>query len=260
MTEIAPTVERQEPGRQRPRIRWRLPSAVLVIGVLVVVGSFALLPPRVFSAGKQATDSMTPTIQSGDIVKVLPISGEDVRRGDIVIVKTDAWPDRDLQGVLLVKRVVALPGDAVGCCDPDGKLLVNGKAITEDYLAPDDPRGNSAFDDYDHYTVEVPEGGVFILGDNRGNSRDSRAYTFTAEKGSLPFSAIVGVVVLLNDKVLAPTHAFTDAGLPGEPHRFDRTAQTVAAVVPVAGGLVSLGGLVWLIVNLTARRPGKSYR
>jgi signal peptidase I len=73
----------------------------------------------------------------------------------------------------LVKRVIGLPGDHVVCCDAGGKLTINGTAIDETYINPAEVPQIRNFD------VTVPEGKVWVMGDNRNHSADSRAHMET---------------------------------------------------------------------------------
>jgi signal peptidase I len=70
----------------------------------------------------------------------------------------------------LVKRVIGLPGDHVSCCSPDGKVTVNGVALDEKYVNPAEVPLVRDFD------VVVPAGKVWVMGDNRNHSADSRAH------------------------------------------------------------------------------------
>jgi signal peptidase I len=88
----------------------------------------------------------------------------------------------------LVKRVIALGGDRVACCDSSGRIVLNGVPLDEEYIIG--PTDQVRFD------VEVPVGNMFVLGDNRGDSRDSR-YHLNESDGSVPVDSIVGRVFLV---------------------------------------------------------------
>ncbi|MEY4993224.1 MAG: hypothetical protein RIS82_346 [Actinomycetota bacterium] len=86
----------------------------------------------------------------------------------------------------LVKRVIGLPGDHVVCCDADGKLTINGVAISESYIAPGSEPSTVDFD------VVVPEGSIWVMGDNRANSQDSRYHGDLPSKGFVSKEFVVG--------------------------------------------------------------------
>ena len=88
----------------------------------------------------------------------------------------------------LVKRVIGLGGDRVQCCDAQGRILVNGEALDEPYIIG--PTTQVLFD------IVVPPDSMFVMGDNRGNSRDSRFHLEQAN-GSVPVGNVVGRVVLV---------------------------------------------------------------
>ena len=89
----------------------------------------------------------------------------------------------------LVKRVIGLPGDHVACCNPLGQMTVNGAALSEPYAVV--PPGLSAVS-RDPFDVVVPAGELWVMGDNRYNSSDSRAHQNTASKGFVPVSDVTG--------------------------------------------------------------------
>ncbi|MGE9806862.1 signal peptidase I [Janibacter sp. G1551] len=153
--------------------------------------------------------SMEPTILPGDRVIVNKlVSGDDLRRGDIIVFDgTDTFaadnagasaaPASRIAGFAstfslgfgrsdYIKRVVGLPGDRVVCCDKGGAITVNGEPITEPYLAPETEPSLQKFD------VLVRPERLFVLGDNRGNSADSRAHLGGPGGGQIPFDDVVG--------------------------------------------------------------------
>jgi signal peptidase I len=133
---------------------------VLVVLVLVLLATKELVaePMRI------RTMSMSPTLVAGDHVLADKVSRRDGgwKRGDVVAFR------RTPHGEVLVKRIVALGGDTVGL--RDGRLFVNGARVTEPYTDP------SLIDSVYFGPVHVPSQHVFVLGDDRGNSRDSRVF------------------------------------------------------------------------------------
>lgn len=119
--------------------------------------------------------SMTPTLQNGQHVLVdkLGLKLFSVRRMDVVLIRL---PD---EGRVLIKRVVGLPGDRIEWAS--GQLMLNGLAQAEPYVRYGD---STQLDG-----VQVPQGMVYVLGDDRADSRDSRVY------GCLPQEAMIGRAV-----------------------------------------------------------------
>jgi len=159
-----------ESGQTAERRRSRLLGGVLVAALALGLIRALLLEPVVVP-----TDSRAPTIQPGEHLLVRHGLGVgDPEAGDIVMVDAPT-------GQLMVKRVVALGGQRVGI--RDGRLVVDGELRSEPYTDPD------AIDSVYFGPVTVPAGHVFVLGDNRFGSEDSREY------GSLPLSAVQGKVL-----------------------------------------------------------------
>lgn len=162
--------------------------------------------------------SMEDTLDVGDrvMVSLLTPGPFELNRGDVVVFKDPGdWlggvgqPERGpasgamvraltFVGVLpqdagqhLIKRLIGLPGDRVVCCDADGRLTVNGEAVNEgSYLKP------GAEPSADNFDVTVPPGRLWVMGDNRGNSEDSRAHylqaDFDVRAATVPESNVVG--------------------------------------------------------------------
>lgn len=120
--------------------------------------------------------SMEPTFQLGDYVVVnrLAYRGGEIERGDIVVFPAPTDPELDY-----IKRVIALPGDTIAVYN--GAVVVNGVTLQEPYLR-EPQNGNFA-------ERIVPEGSVFVMGDNRNNSDDSRSWGF------LQMESIIGKAI-----------------------------------------------------------------
>lgn len=88
-----------------------------------------------------------------------------------------------------VQRVIGLPGDRVTCCDGSGRVTVNGRPLDEPYLFQASPAGTPPFD------IRVPPGRLWVMGDNRDDSADSRAHLADPGGGTVPLDHVVGRVV-----------------------------------------------------------------
>ncbi len=131
--------------------------------------------------------SMEPALEEGSTVVFERLLAP--ARGDLVVFdRPDAW---DAHDGLLVKRVIGVAGDEVRCCEAgSGRLLVNGIPLPEPYVAAERPGGSSRF------TVTVPEGAIWVMGDNRANagSHDSRDELHGAQHGMITAEHLRGVV------------------------------------------------------------------
>ena len=184
------------------RHRWLLGPAVLLLAV-VVLRAFFVTPFGIPS------ESMQDTLLVGDRLLVSRTTPSDqLQRGDIVVFDASEAFNLDVpqRGVLqrlveaveslagkgqptdYVKRVIGLPGDHVRCCSADGRLEINGVAVTETYLAPGARPSAIPFD------VTVPPDRFWMMGDNRGASADSRAHLGEPGGGMVPGTDIIGKV------------------------------------------------------------------
>jgi signal peptidase I len=148
-----------------------LTGLALLLVLAVVASVTGVLPVRVL---RVESDSMSPTLDRADLVLVARGPG-DLQRGDVVVVR---HPD---SGERLVKRAVALGGDTVRI--DDGVLVVDDVPVCEATIDPD--RIDGVF----FGSVTVPDDGVFVLGDNRRDSVDSRDF------GPLDVDDVVGSVL-----------------------------------------------------------------
>jgi len=90
-----------------------------------------------------------------------------------------------------VKRVVGLPGERVACCDAAGRVTIDGRPLEEPFLLRPAPASTMTFD------VRVPPGRLWVMGDNRDDSGDSRAHLGDPGGGSVPLDHVVGRVVTI---------------------------------------------------------------
>ena len=91
----------------------------------------------------------------------------------------------------LIKRVIGVGGDTVACCDTEGRLTVNGHPLDEPYLYPGNPPSLMKF------SIQVPQGRLWVMGDHRSDSADSRYHTDKIGGGTIPESLVVGRAVVI---------------------------------------------------------------
>ena len=152
----------------------------IYIPIVLVVGF--LLFGRVLMYGVIPSGSMEPTFATGSCYIGTHLAyGDisDVKRGDIIV-----FEQRSVSREDLVKRVIGLPGDTIYI---DGDVYINGELLDESAYLPDGTFTNHGRFD----TIEVPEGCLFVMGDNRGNSHDSR---YWATDSFVHYENIVGKV------------------------------------------------------------------
>ncbi len=169
----------------RDTLIWCGIPVIIVLLVRLFLFGFYVIP----------SGSMMDTIEPGDRVITSKLTPKvfKLQRGDVVVFKDpDHWLQQENSGKLggdfLIKRLIGLPGDTVACEGPGKPVTVNGTAVDESsYIRPGvDP---SAFP----FSVKVTAGHVFVMGDNRSNSADSRYHQDDSSHGLVPVSDVVGV-------------------------------------------------------------------
>ncbi|MCT9870386.1 signal peptidase I [Paenarthrobacter aurescens] len=185
-----------EKPRKNPVLVW-VKEIVTVVAIALVL-SF-LLKTFLFRAFYIPSESMESTLDVNDRIFINLLVPEPfaLQHGDVVVFKdTQNWltpvvkkPAGPMDWVgdalefvglaaddneqHLVKRVIGLPGDRVSCCDAQGRVSINGVPLDETYINPAEVPQPSPFD------IVVPEGKVWVMGDNRNHSADSRAHQET---------------------------------------------------------------------------------
>ncbi|MET7462279.1 signal peptidase I [Nonomuraea sp. NPDC005501] len=178
-------IKKSEAGRDKPKkkgggLRETVLLLILGVGIALVLQQF------VIGSFYIPSGSMENTLEINDRVFVNKLAGKP-ERGDIVVFKGwDADGNEDT-----IKRVIGVGGDKVACCDSKGRVTVNGTPLEESsYLYPgDNPSGQS-------FKYTVPQGKLWLMGDHRSNSRDSRAHVEEPGGGFISEDAVIGTAVV----------------------------------------------------------------
>ncbi len=202
--------------RRRTRTAGEVPLLVVVALLIALLLKTFLVQAFVIPSG-----SMEQTIRIGDRVlvdKLTPWFGAEPERGEVVVFKDPGgWlrgetrrvepdpvgvkqikqaltfigllPSADEQD--LIKRVIAVGGDTVKCCDARGRVTVNGTALDEPYVSPGNSPSEVTFE------VKVPKGRLFVMGDHRANSADSRFHLGEPFHGTIPQEGVLGRAVVI---------------------------------------------------------------
>ncbi|WP_308121750.1 signal peptidase I [Actinotalea ferrariae] len=189
---------------------WLKETAIIVVSALVLS---LVIKTFLVQAFFIPSGSMEQTLLVGDRVLVSKLAPGplDVHRGDVVVFKDPGgWlpqqaPEQSgwratMTSVLtyvgllpqdsgehLIKRIIGLPGDTVACCDEQGRVTVNGVPLDEPYLAAGAQPSELEF------SIQVPADRLWVMGDNRQNSQDSRYKQGAPGGGSIPAENVVGV-------------------------------------------------------------------
>ena len=276
---------------------WWIELPILLAFALVLA---LLIKTFVVQAFFIPSSSMENTLEIGDkvLVNKLVYDFRPIHRGDVIVFNGDgSWYPAPAQsppaltrlwdsitglfgtapGVHdLIKRVIGIPGDHVACCDAHGRVTVNGVPLNEKpYLYP----GNSPSDT--RFSITVPPGRLWVMGDHRAVSWDSRGHQQDPGNGTIPEDKVVGRAFL----IVAPVRRWRVLSIPAtfQQSRLSRAAAALAAspvpgaaalpvtaavisgplapVAPLGLGLAGAFPLTWLQFRLRRRlrplRPGR---
>jgi signal peptidase I len=272
--EDAEKPENAEKPKRRKRSFWR-DLLVIVVAALVLTILLKAFVVQVFSI---PSGSMENTLLPGERILVSKVVYDfrSIDRGDIVVFSgagswdpptqpPSNWFVRIWDGAInlvgiagpgtdYVKRVIGLPGDHVACCNAAGQVTVNGVPLSESsYVYPGDAPSEMRFN------ITVPAGRLWVMGDNRGNSDDSRLRQNDPGQGTIPESAVVGRAFL----IIWPLNRFSDLPIPNTFEQAGLTAAAAVATAPpvtVAGGTAFAGAALLTLRRRRRRGPGAGRR
>ncbi|MFF3764859.1 signal peptidase I [Streptomyces sp. NPDC001922] len=269
-----PGAEGEEGGsrvkqQQKQRSFWK--ELPILIGIALLLA--LLIKTFLVQAFSIPSDSMQDTLQRGDRVlvdKLTPWFGSEPERGEVVVFhdpggkwlgempQTDSGPVAEgIQAFLsfiglmpsaeekdLIKRVIAVGGDTVECKGGNQPVKVNGKKLDEPYLYP----GNTPCGDKPFGPIKVPEGRIWVMGDHRQNSLDSRYHQNLPGNGTVANSEVVGRAIV----VAWPISRWSTLPVPDT---FDQPGLNAAgAAAPAVLGLAGAAPLVlWRRRRLIAK-------
>jgi signal peptidase I len=222
-TPVFPSVRRRDDDEQfePDGVRSSLFSVLaagreVVLVLAIAIGLSLLIKTFLVQAFFIPSESMENTLLPGDRVLVSKLTPGpfDLHRGDVIVfADSENWltpePNRNRGAITngirstltfigllpsnsdehLIKRLIGLPGDKVVCCDGDGRLTVNGTPLKEPYLYPGDNPSDKTF------SVTVRPGQLWVMGDHRSDSADSRFHP-EINDGMVPESSVVGKALL----------------------------------------------------------------
>ena len=181
---------------------WRFVIAAIILGVVATL----VIRATLVDLYRIESVSMQPTLDPGQSILVdrRAYDAADPQRQDVVVFdgrgsflpyQRTSLADSISRALRLsgaqdtyVKRVIAVAGDTVECCGTDGRVLVNGQPLDEPYLMDGDKPSETRF------SVEVPAGRLWVMGDHRSRSEDSRSLLGASGGGMIPVDRVEGKV------------------------------------------------------------------
>jgi signal peptidase I len=270
-----PAKSTTEPGQSAPATKKKKSFGRELLTIVVAAAVLTLLVKAfVVQVYRIPSASMENTLQIGDRVLVNKVvyHFRGIARGDVIVFSgQDSWgpdappPSSDpvvrifddvLSGIGLqnnqtyyIKRVIGLPGDHVACCT-DGKVTVNGVQLSEgSYVYPGNPPSSIKFSEV------VPVGHLWVMGDHRSDSEDSRYNTGDPGGGAIPENQVVGRAFL----IIWPPSQIRDLPIPST---FQQAALSAAAAEPVTGAVAAgvIGAPLLLLRRRRSRRREEGNR
>ncbi|WP_416418716.1 signal peptidase I [Paenarthrobacter aromaticivorans] len=191
--------------RQPRKQGWRFVLLALVLAI-AISGLVRSLWVDVYYI---PSESMEPLLGTGDriLVSRTAFASDPIQRGDVVVfdgrgsfaplssgkgplvdsaAAVTQWFGLTGSDTTYVKRVIGIPGDHVQCCSSEGRLTVNGQVLEEPYVYPGDEPSKQKFD------VVIPEGRLWLMGDHRSRSADSRGLLGAPGGGMVPLDRVIG--------------------------------------------------------------------
>ena len=238
-------------GKRRPSMSWWVELPILLVFALVLA---LLIKSFVVQAFFIPSSSMENTLEIGDkvLVNKLVYDFRSIHRGDVVVFNGDgSWDPVPAQPAPLfsrlwdsvsglfgtapgvhdyIKRVIGVPGDHVACCNRQGQVTVNGVPLSEkSYLYAGDAPSEQRF------SIIVPAGRLWVMGDHRSVSWDSRGHMSDPGDGTIPENHVVGRAFV----IVAPISRWRILPIPATFQQPKLTASGAAALAanPALGGL-----------------------
>ncbi|HEY2669307.1 MAG TPA: signal peptidase I [Rugosimonospora sp.] len=180
-----------EQQTQRRNTFWR--ELPILLGVAIVVA--ILVRAFVLQTFYIPSESMEHTLNINDrvLVNKLVYDFRDPHRGEVIVFNSPPEWRSDPSETDFIKRVIGVGGDHVVCCDEQHRITVNGKPLNETYLDSDD--GSNLAASPDPFDITVPKGRLWVMGDNRFHSGDSREQYLRfrdINKATISTSAVIG--------------------------------------------------------------------